>query len=130
MNDGNGTLDATVRGNTVANPAGFAVNGLLALIGTTGGTENTTSCLNLGDATTATLKNSLTGSGGSGATDIRVRQLASTTVKLPGYGGTATDNAAVVSYLQGRNNPATTPTASATNTGTGGGFVAGTCAVP
>jgi hypothetical protein len=129
MSNGNGTLDATVRGNTIATPGTAASNGVLLRSGSQGGSENTSTCLDLGDPTNAALKNALTGAGtgGAGNTDIRVRQLSNTTVKLPGYGGGPGANAAVATYLQGRNNPVNTPTASATGTGY---LPAASCALP
>ena len=71
--------------------------------------------------------------GGSGSippnnADIRLRQRQSTTVRLPGYGGANNNDAAVVTYLTGRN---TLSTAAASNTvPTGGGFIGGACIVP
>jgi hypothetical protein len=131
MNDGNGTINATVQGNLIADPGTFAANGILVRIGTTGGTETTTSCVDLGHSSDAAKENSLTGSGAGGGTDIRARQLANTTVRLPGYGGSSADTAAVVVFLQNQNNPSSTPTASATVSGTGGGFIGGAgCTLP
>src|ERR1041384_5931498 len=76
------------------------------------------------------LANSFAGSGANGSTDFRIRQRMATTVRLPGYGGGNTDTAAVVAYIQGRNNGsetgnATVNTATSSETGApfGGGFV-------
>ena len=66
----------------------------------------------------------LSGSGANGGTDFRIRQRMSTTVRLPGYGGAATDTAAVVSFIQGRNTGAETGSATAQSP-PGGGFVGG-----
>jgi hypothetical protein len=130
QNDGNGSLDAKVQSNTVSNPGSFATNGVFVRSGLTGGTETGTTCLDLGSAT-AGLMNSVTGSGGGGSTDLRVRQLSNTTVKLVGYSGSTTDTAAVNGYLITRNSGNGAPTASSTATGTGGGFVtAASCVVP
>ena len=51
------------------------------------------------------LRNDIVGSGyaAGGGNDFRVRQRNSSTVRLPGYGGSTTDTAAVISYIQGRN---------------------------
>jgi hypothetical protein len=46
-----------------------------------------------------------------------VRQLSSMTIKLPGYTGGTGANAAVVAYLQGRNDPVSMPTAAANGSG-------------
>jgi hypothetical protein len=69
------------------------------------------------------LANSLAGSGANGGTDFRVRQRFGTTVRLPGYVGGATDTAAVVTFIQGRNTG--TETGSATVQAPGAGFVGG-----
>jgi VCBS repeat-containing protein len=130
--DGNGTLDATVQGNSIANPGTLASYGVFVMSGLIG-SESGQTCVDIGHPSTSALKNSLTGSGSVGSTDIRVRQLANTTVKLPGYGGLPGDNTAVAAYLVGRNNPVSTPTASASNTvGAGGaGFVSvASCTLP
>jgi hypothetical protein len=130
QNDGNGSLDAKVQSNTVSNPGSFATNGVFVRSGLTGGTETGTTCLDLGSAT-AGLMNSVTASGSGGSTDLRVRQLSNTTVKLVGYSGSTTDTAAVDGYLITRNSGDGAPTASSTATGTGGGFVtAASCVVP
>jgi hypothetical protein len=119
MGNGNGTLDATVRGNTISNPGATASNGVLLRSGSQGGTENTSTCLDLGHPTDGALKNALTGAGigGTGNTDIRVRQLASTTVKLPGYAGGTPVATAVATYLRDRNDPVGPPTVSVVGTG-------------
>jgi uncharacterized repeat protein (TIGR01451 family) len=122
------TLNATITGNTIANPGTFAGNGLFAQAGAAAGDAGTM-CIDIGGA--GALANSITGSSGVGSTDFRVRQRISTTVRLPGYGGANNNDAAVVSFIQGRNG--VTPTGSATNNvaGGGGGFVGGAaCSSP
>jgi hypothetical protein len=122
---GSGTLNATVTGNTVANPgtSGFPMNGVIVNSGT-----------NTGDAhqvCVAMSGNSITGSGAFGGTDFRLRQRFLTTVRLPGYAGANNDNPAVVTFEQGNNGG--TPTGSAANTVStgGGGFVGGAgCPTP
>jgi hypothetical protein len=129
MNDGNGTLNATVQGNSIGSPGTFATNGIFARIGTSGGTETTTTCLDLGHPSDVAQENDLTGSSANGGTDIRVRQLANTTVRLPGYGGASADTAAVNAFIQGQNSVAAT--VSSTVSGTGGGFIGGAaCTLP
>lgn len=131
QNDGNGTLDVTARNNSIANPGTFASHGIFVRSGLTGGTETGQTCVDLGHPTTAALKNSVTGAGAGGSADIRVRHLSNTTVRLPGYAGTAFDTAAVVTYLQNRNNPTTTPTVTSTTSGTGTGYItAAGCTLP
>jgi Bacterial cadherin-like domain/Bacterial Ig domain len=126
--DGNGVLETTVTGNAIdvqLDGAGNAVAGLLAQASTT--TNTPSMCVDIGGA--GTLKNTFTHSlGGSMAGgDIRVRQRNTGTVRLPGYAGVATDTAAVVTYLSGRNTVVSTPTATADSTGFDGG---GACAQP
>src|SRR6185503_16669773 len=53
--------------------------------------------------------------------DIRVRQRMNGTMRLPGYGGGATDLAAVSAYLNGRNAEVSSSTATADSTGFAGG---------
>jgi hypothetical protein len=122
---GSGSLNATVTGNTIANPgtSGASMNGVMLNSGT-----------NTGDAHQVCLAmsgNSLTGSGAFGGTDFRLRQRMLTTVRLPGYAGANNNNAAVVAFEQANNGG--TPTGSAANTVStgGGGFVGGAaCPLP
>jgi large repetitive protein len=126
--DGNGSIHATVTGNTIANPGTFASNGLLAQAGAVGGDAGFL-CVDIGGAGASA--NSLAGSGAGGATDFRVRQRMNTTVRLPGYAGGATDTAAVVSFIQGRNTGAETGSATVGTVPPAGGFVGGAaCNVP
>jgi hypothetical protein len=62
------------------------------------------------------------------AIDLRVRQRQSTTVRLPGYAGSATADGAVANYLVARN--LTVPTASANHELTGGFTGGGACTQP
>jgi hypothetical protein len=120
QNDGNGSLDLTAVRNTISNPGTFATNGILTRSGVAASSDAGVSCLDIGSSTVAD-QNTVDGSGANGSTDLRVRQQANTTVRLRGYAGGAFDNAAVTSYLQSRNRVG--PTASATNSGAGGGFL-------
>jgi len=120
---GSGLVDVTVTGNTLANPDSSATYGVYAAAGAVSGDAGTL-CLGLSG-------NDLTAGGNeaSGFTDFRVRQLFTTTFRLPGYLGASTDTAAVVTFLQGANTG--TETGSAAASGAGGGFVGGpTCAQP
>jgi hypothetical protein len=119
---GNGSLFATVTGNTVSNPGSFASNGILVQAGALS-TDNGTLCANV-------TGNSITGSGANGGTDFRFRQRFLTTFRVPGYAGAANDNAAVVAFVSGNNGGAS---GSATNnvSGGGAGFVGGAaCPTP
>jgi hypothetical protein len=134
------TLNATITGNTVGNPGAFALNGILvqggaSSTGNGGGPDAGTICAGIGGA--GALANSILGAGTNGAdptaTDFRLRQRFSTTVKLPGYGGTAGDTTAVVNFVKGNNSGNGTPTGTATvNFPAGGsGFVGGSaCPTP
>ncbi|HEX3735342.1 MAG TPA: cadherin domain-containing protein, partial [Solirubrobacterales bacterium] len=103
QNDGVGTLDATVRGNTINHPAAPEGEiGMLISIGADEG-DTGTSCLDIG-STEAALKNDLReSSGGIAPFELRFRMNGEATAKLVGYGGGANDTAAVQSYLEGRN---------------------------
>jgi hypothetical protein len=117
-----GTLNTTVTGNTFTEPGQFALNGILVNSGTAASNAGTT-CSDIGGA--GALANNLVGSGANGATDFRVRQRFNTTVRLPGYGGANTDDAAVVAFIQARNNGAETGSATHDITTGGGGFIGG-----
>ena len=123
---GSGNMKVTATGNTVSNPGTlvFAKNGVQLNGGVTPG-DTYQICLTLGG--TGALANAITGTGTNGGADFQLRQRQSTTVYLPGYGGTPGDNNAVVNFAQANNDPVTIPSGSATNTfPTGGGFQ-GTC---
>jgi methionine-rich copper-binding protein CopC len=125
INDGS-VFNATVTSNTISNPGNLNTdfNGIQLNNGTVGATDNFTSCVDIGGAGVGnTVSNSGSGVTPPNNADIRLRQRQSTTVRLPGYGGANNNDAAVVTYLTGRN---TLVTAAASNTvPTGGGFVGG-----
>ena len=106
-----GNFNATIIGNTIANPgtnpgtAAIAKNGI-HLNGGTVPTDTYQIALDIGGA--GALANSLSNSGAAndvpaGGEDIRFRQRQDTTVRLRGYTGTTTDIAAVQSYIIARN---------------------------
>lgn len=114
--DGASTLEATITGNNIdvkLDGMGNAVNAILAnsQVADPSGAGSSL-CADIGGA--GGLANNITHSlGGTLAGgDIRVRQRFSANVKLPGYGGGATDTAAVAAYLDGRNNETSASTAS------------------
>ncbi|HPE71425.1 MAG TPA: Ig-like domain-containing protein [Candidatus Competibacter sp.] len=128
--DGNGSIDATLTGNNFdiqLDGVGNAVAGILAQNAVTGPGNTTSLCADIGG--TGALKNTFTHSlGGSmGGGDIRVRQRNDGTVRLSGYGGAATDTAAVATYLNGRNTVVSPSTATFDSTGFAGG---GACTQP
>ncbi|MGN6258724.1 MAG: Ig-like domain-containing protein [Solirubrobacterales bacterium] len=103
--DGSGTLDATVRGNTVSQPAPSAEAeplqyGIFASIGIISGDKGT-SCLDIGGA--GALANNLNGSSSTGFPNIRFKMKGETTAQLAGYTGGAHETSAVNTYLAGRN---------------------------
>ena len=118
---GNGTLNATVTGNTVAQPGTFALNGVFLNVGTAPA-DGHQACVTLGGA--GALANSITGSSANGASDFRLRERFATTVRLPGYVGAINDNPAVVSFVQGNNGGTPTGTV-ANNVPTGSGYIGG-----
>ena len=123
IRDGSPTLNATITGNTIANPGTFGGNGILASAGAIT-TDAGTICA-------AITGNTLGGSGGGGTTDFRLRQRFLTTFRLPGYGGAAGDTAAVVAFVQGNNLGVETGSATANFPAGGGGFTGGVaCPTP
>lgn len=124
---GNGVLNATVTGNTIAEPgtAPTSKNGIHLNAGVTSG-DDPQVCLDIGGA--GVLENSMTGagSGGLAGRDFRLRQRFLTTVRLPGYAGANNDNAAVTAFVQGRNAGAPTGLTQNTVSTGGGGYVGGT----
>ncbi|MFA4929606.1 MAG: Ig-like domain-containing protein, partial [Patulibacter sp.] len=119
QNDGDGAVNATVRGNTLTEPdATLGINGMRIVIGSDAA-DGGTSCLDIGHPTDAAQKNRVIGTGVLGAPDLRFRMAggasgAVSTARLAGYTGGANDPSAVSSYLQARNNVGGTPTVSAT----------------
>lgn len=108
------TVNATITGNTIIDPnlSSFPGNAFHLNAGTTSaGAANV--CLTL-------TGNTMVGASSMGYDDFRLRQRNSSTVNLPGYAGTPTDTAAVVTFVQGNN--VSSPSGSATVSGGGGGF--------
>lgn len=92
----------------------------------TGGAVN--ACVDIGGS--GALTNNVVGSAGIGGFEIRVRQRNSSTVRLPGYGGSSTDVTAVINFLAGRNTVTATGNVTATvQVPPGGGFVGGAACV-
>lgn len=137
QNDGDGTLNATVRGNTIAepntDPANGALSGMRIVIGSDV-TDNGTSCLDIGGI--GALRNTLTGTGVPGQPDIRFRMAGGAagspdTAKLVGYAGGPNATASVNAYLQGRNDAGGTPTVNATQVDTNSVYgTAASCPTP
>lgn len=128
QNEGIGTLNATVRGNRVANPAAEALYGLRLVIGSDNG-DSGTSCLDVGGA--GALANNLTGSAIAPNPDIRFPMRGDATAKLVGYAGGAHDGSAVNSYLAARNTTSASQPVSATQFDSDSNYVtAASCPTP
>jgi hypothetical protein len=105
-NSGNGTTNLTVKANTIANPGTFALTGLFADIGSLSG-DTSKLCAVLGGSAPGD-RNTLTGSGGAGNPDFWLMNEQNDVINLPGYGGGATNTAAVLAFVQGNNSPGAT----------------------
>ena len=117
-------LRATVKGNTITEPDAIAFAGIDAEVGADPA-DTGTMCLDLG-GTTAAEKNSVSAGDPNNFNDINLIQQFATSMNLPGYAGAATDDAAVATFVAGRNNGDGTPTVSAIHdTTTGDGNPAG-----
>ncbi|MGZ5431562.1 MAG: hypothetical protein ACXWH7_01445, partial [Thermoanaerobaculia bacterium] len=131
--DGNGSVEATITDNDIdiqLDGAGNAVTGILAQSAITGPGVTTAVCVDIGGggAASNTFTHSLGGAMAGG--DIRVRQRNDGTMRLPGYGGAATDTAAVITYLTGRNTVVSAPTATADSSGFAGGAACSAPTIP
>jgi hypothetical protein len=125
--EGSADVDATVTGNSLKNPdPTLGLNGIRVDAGATAGPP-----ADDGVICAALTGNDATGTGVAGAADIRLRQRFATTIRLPGYSGANSDDAAVESFVAGNNVGA--PVVDATNNvaGGGGGFPGGAaCTLP
>ena len=117
---------ATVTNNNISTPGNIntGFNGIRLNNGVVA-TDNFTSCV---DIRTNTVAGSGAGATSPNNNDIRFRQRQATTVRLPGYAGANSVNAAVEAFVSG--NQTTISTINAFNTvPTGGGFVGGAACV-
>ncbi|HEY6315412.1 MAG TPA: putative Ig domain-containing protein [Streptosporangiaceae bacterium] len=127
--EGSPTLNLTITGNTLADPAGNATQGgAWGIYGEAGAATG-----DAGKVCAAITGNSLTGAGQTslGSADIELDQnVAAVTYELPGYTGGATDTTAVQTFVAGNNNGGGTPSVVATVIGAPG-FVGGSsCPAP
>jgi VCBS repeat-containing protein len=127
--EGSPTLNLTITGNTLADPAGNATQGgAWGIYGEAGAATG-----DAGKVCAAITGNSLTGAGQTslGSADIELDQnIAGVTYELPGYTGGSTDTNAVQTFVAGNNNGGGTPSVIATVTGAPG-FVGGSsCPAP
>ncbi len=126
-NDGNGFMNMTVTNNQAVHSdgtnsrEGFFINNGSTDPNIFGTPDSHFVCLSL-------TGNTLTHGPGA-PDDFRLRQRFSSTIRLPGYAGAATDTAAVVNFVN-TNNTSTTGSATV-NSPPGGGFVGGAaCPLP
>ena len=108
---GQGTLNATVTGNTIAEPGPTAatnsgLHGIYTNVGTVSGDAHT-ACLNISGNIISNF----------GANRIRPNQRFLTGITLPGYTGANNDNAAIAAYLSGRNTVGTVAVANNVSAG-------------
>ena len=125
--EGSPTLNATVRGNT-ANTFD-PINGLHGLHVTWASSPPTQGLSAWTQAAPRADRNHLTLAGNepAGGADIRVRRGSAVNLRMPGYAGGADDDAAVTTYLTGRND---VTTVSVTSPGTGTYSGGGACPLP
>jgi hypothetical protein len=134
-NDGSGVLNLTVQSNNINHSDGinsreaFFVNNGSTSPNIFGVPDAHFACINLGGA--GALANTLTHGPGA-PDDFRLRQRFNSTIRLPGYAGTATDVTAVVAFIRAQNTGSAGEPGSATvNSPPGGGFVGGAaCNLP
>jgi hypothetical protein len=126
--EGSPTLNATVQGNKVDtfDPVN-GLHGFHADLGIVSGDAGSV-CLDLGSSLAAD-RNNLTNAGNEamGGADVRVRLGQAVNLRMPGYAGGATDDAAVASYLTGRNDLTSTTISSPGSGAYSGG---GACPLP
>jgi hypothetical protein len=132
QNDGNGAVNATVVGNTVAESGPDALGAMRIVVGSLA-SDTGTSCLDVGSTTDAARRNQFAGTGVGGAPDVRFRMAGGpgSVAQLPGYAGGASDTAAVNAYLQARNTVGGNPVVNTTKLDAGASFVGvGACPQP
>ena len=115
----NSAFDVTVTNNTVSNPGSLSQHGVVGNFGADPSGTN---------AVCADWKSNnvdLTATPPNSGSTLRLRQRNSSTVKLPGYGGAATDTTAVSTFESGQNTLNPTGDVTAAASGLGGGFVGG-----
>jgi hypothetical protein len=108
---GSGALNATIRSNTITLTGLSDENAIFVISGTVVG-DTVAVCAQIGGAGAANALNTL-----GPDSEIRVRQfIATASFRLPGYGGSATDDTAVQTFLLSQN---TAAAATATHSSTG-----------
>jgi len=122
---GSGTMNATVTGNDIQESGSTVSNAQHGILVTHGRASGDTDlgCYDIGGA--GALANSITNfntaAGGTNVNRIRINERFLTTARFPGYLGANNDNAAMSSYMLGRNTASNTLIANNVAAG-GGGF--------
>jgi VCBS repeat-containing protein len=121
--DGNGIVNATITNNTVSTTTAAALEAIRVNGGITSSQAGAPGTPDNGVLNFDIHGNTVSSDPSAGVSDIRVRQRFNFTDKIEGYGGSATDDAAVAAYLASLNTHsgggAATVTADHSNTGFG-----------
>jgi hypothetical protein len=121
-----GVVNATITNNTIDQPGntvgtlGIAKNGVHLNIGTVVGDTYAACAVITGNSLASAGADAVPAVGGG--QDIRLRQRQSTTIRLPGYAGGATDTTAVQNFVAGNNSSGGPSVIASTNSPPGGGF--------
>jgi hypothetical protein len=124
--DGNGLLNATITNNNVTTTLAGGLEAIRVNGGKTSSQAGSPGTPDNGTLNFDIHGNTVLASAAGGTTDIRVRQRFNVTDKIEGYGGSATDDAAVAAYLAGLNTHSGggSATVSADHASTGFGTIA------
>ena len=121
-----GTINTTITGNTITQPgttAGTIVipkNGIHYNIGTVPGDTYQACAVITGNSLASSGADAVPVAGGG--QDVRLRQRQSTTIRLPGYVGVATDITAVANFVAANNSSGGPSVIASVNSPPGGGF--------
>lgn len=100
-NDATASADVTMIGNIVSSPSGSGFEGIFVAAGSVSG-DSIDMCADIGGATAA-LENSFVATGTGGVTDIAFSKRFLSEIRLPGLAAGSVSNAALTTYIQGRN---------------------------
>ena len=121
-----GTINTTITGNTIAEPGttagtiAIAKNGIHYNIGTVPGDTYQACAVITGNSLASSGADAVPAAGGG--QDVRLRQRQSTTIRLPGYAGVATDITAVQNFVAANNSSGGPSVIASVNSPPGGGF--------
>jgi len=119
--DGNSTTNATITNNTVSTVTNAALQAIRVDAGATSSQAGAPGTPDNGTLNLDAHGNTLSVDPAAGVTAIRVRQRFNETFRLEGYGGSATDDTAVQTFISGQNNGASV---AADHSNTGFQFIA------